>query len=297
MSLLKNFVLVSCVAVALFGVLQTTANAVVLASWGLDENPTSGTAVCSNAAYNMTYSATGVSSATGYFGLPDRAAQFDGLTGQALAGGAGSAVATNNGIAYPNLNFTIEAFFKPTGNTSDGVGYIYGESAGGTGNCRTVLRSGWRGFGDQFCQRQRRSSGNIEPSHALVWNNWYFGALTCDNSIGGGNATLTVYLYDYSTSSWYTASKVIANTRGAGVNYAGISCQGVGGPTSKFDGPIDNVKIYNTALTEAQLFVDATTNQQRFPSRARWHSWRRGWPACSATPGANGGNGYVDAWI
>ncbi len=31
-------------------------------------------------------------------------------------------------------------------------------------------------------------------------------------------------------------------------------------PRRNFDGPIDNVKIYNTALTEAQLFVDATTN-------------------------------------
>jgi hypothetical protein len=262
MSLLKNFVLVSCVAVALFGVLQTSANAGVIASWGLDENPIVGgttQAVCSNPSYNMTYYGT-VTPATGYWGSPDGAAQFNGNGYQPPSLNSYAAVSgLTNGIAYPNLNFTIEMFFEPTGHTSNGVGYIYGESAGGVGKCELYYDEGGTGLGANFTTASG-SSGNIEPSHTLAWNTWYFGALTCDSSIGGtGNATLTVYLYDYSTSSWYTASKVIANTRGTGVNYAGTSMQGTGS-SSGFQGLVDNIKIYNTALTEAQLFVDATTN-------------------------------------
>jgi len=39
MSSIKSFVLCFCVAVALFGVFQATANAGLIASWGLDESP------------------------------------------------------------------------------------------------------------------------------------------------------------------------------------------------------------------------------------------------------------------
>ena len=49
-----------------------------------------------------------------------------------------------------NLNFTIKAFFEPTGNTSDGVGYIYGEAAGGVGKVELYYDQGGGGLGTNF---------------------------------------------------------------------------------------------------------------------------------------------------
>jgi hypothetical protein len=251
MSLLKNFVLVSCVAVALFGVLQMSANAGVIASWGLDENPiTAGTtqAACSNTAYNMTYQG-GVTPAAGYWPSPDGAALFNGTTGYATTGTLSPAT----GIAYGQTAWTIEAFFKITALNASKVEYIYAENNGSNSVLGMYYDGGGGGLGDNYYSGSG-FAGNTEPAHALAANTWYFGAVTLD---GSGNFTVNVY--DYGTGQIYTASRTVPLTKTTNVTQACISEQTSTNGSSYFNGVIDNVKIYNTALTSAQLIADATT--------------------------------------
>jgi hypothetical protein len=98
--------------------------------------------------------------------------------------------------------------------------------------------------------------GNVSNPFVCVPGTWYYGAI--EATAGGG---YTTYCYDYGTSQLYTSptqTGLGAVTPGPGIwaqlftnsaNYAGGSY--------KYNGTMDNVKIFNTPLTTGQLVTDA----------------------------------------
>ncbi len=297
MSLRKNLVIVSCFVVAVFGVLQVQANAALVASWGLDETPAlylvstsvagphgTGTGtVCTDSSGNGNNLMYGSASTPGTqaftsvtlsgVGVPSVLQGDTALTnngnGIALswlnhASGIG---ATGQGLVYPggatgSTGSTIEFWFNPATTLSSGAAqYIYTEDRESdfTPVVGVYILNPGSGYSltlSTNCRAAGGFLGNVNVPHQLSTNTWYFGAL--EEVAGGG---YTAYLYDYGTSTLYNSLTV----SGLGSIYAApidaelftTSCN-YGGDPSKFQGTMDNVRIYNSPLGTQQLIADAT---------------------------------------
>ncbi len=258
MSSLKNLVLVSCVAVAFFGLLQAQANADVIAQWNLNENPiTPGTtqAIDPVGGYNMTYEPSGSStlySTSDHWGQPNQAVHFNSNTS-----GNSYAIytyATNGSLAYAQTTSTVESWFKLDTLPGSSDVCIYSECATGGENLALVIK----GNGDDRLQAQVNwTSGwgySIVTGTTLQTGKWYYAAMETD---GNGNAL--AYLYDPSTATMYT-STIQATTSGAkntNMKYLKIATKGGSSNNGYFPGTIDDVTVYNTALDQATLLAHA----------------------------------------
>jgi len=159
----------------------------------------------------------------------DKALSFDG-TNDYVDCGTGASLNINN-------NFTICAWIKIGTAKTQGVVH-WGEASNGkrrsiliyNGGAGTNYYAWFSGFG---------TAANIQGTTILAVNTWYFLSVTLDSSnvakiyVNGnldatGNPTLIAYSY---------LGTVIGNTRSA----------------EWFNGIIDNVRIYNTALSQTQI--------------------------------------------
>jgi hypothetical protein len=236
---------VSLIALVAIGFsLQTRA--ALTHEYQLNENPISNgtTAVDSADSVNGTYG-SGVTSTTGYTGAPNSAAHFDGSTGNVFL--------TSGGLVGGLPNFTITAFFKPDVNFAAADRFIYDESAAGDASKRPDLllriTSGQLQFG---VHNGGTFNFATTSSVTLDINTWYLAAGVLNSS--GGE---TVYLFDALTRQLIasgtngntspsdpTANATIGAWTGAG---------GFAGPQNPFLGSLQDVRLYDSALTQAQI--------------------------------------------
>ncbi len=232
MSLRKNFVLVSVVAVAVFGALQTRAiaNPVPVDFWGLHDATVSSGSTCVDSGsngYNATYkTASGtLTSVTGYAGpfltggsLPWSGnavlCNGNGLGGSSDPGGYAEytySTTTRAGMyVYPNS--TIECFFN-LGGTNTAENDIYTESAAYSvvGSNGPYFGFGYRNGGVYINAGTLWGAGNLcFSTYAPVANQWYYAAATISTNSATYTTTMNVYVYNESAngslSGWYSGT-------------------------------------------------------------------------------------------
>jgi hypothetical protein len=295
MSSLKKCILAFCVAVALFGLLQATANATLIASWGLDETPailsvsTSAAAphsnptgtVCTDSSgngYNMVYGQAAGSTGTNAWTsvtLGTDPSVPPPIQGDTCVANNGNGVImswlnhtsgigpTNQGIAYPlsataSTGETVEFFFNTS---STGFQYVYSEVKSAAESVIGVYLNPTGG--NLYLSTNNEAGGavlgNVYVNDPLATNTWYFGAL--EEVAGGG---YTAYLYDYGSSTLNASATqaglgaiqsatIYSNIMSGSSNWANL------GAAHPYSGMMDNVRIYNSPLSTAQLVLDATT--------------------------------------
>jgi hypothetical protein len=293
---LKSFLLISCVAVALFGLLQATANAALIASWGLDESsiiayPVSTTGadpnhgigtgtVCTDSVggvsgpNNLMYGYTGSGVGWTPVTLGTGASVPAPIKGDTCVSDDGNGVIlsylnhtagigpTNQGIAYPlsatgSTGSTIEFWFNTS---STAFQFIYSE-AKDYGAHEGTINIYLNPTSGNLCLSTNNEGGglalnNVYVNVPLATNTWYFGALVEDATAGA----YTEYLYNYGTST-LTASPTQTGLGGlqAAPIYAEIGTGSENWANGvKYSGMLDNIRIYNSPLGTAQLTTDAT---------------------------------------
>ena len=199
------------------------------------------------------------SSGSGYNGMAVNGATTANTT-PALAGNPGTCgygvfdgqtnyVALPN--SFPNLttNFTITAWIRTTNNANGGQriliddqnntgGYGFSLGDGGTGKLRFYARGS--------------SQIILDTANVISSNTWYFVAAVADIS----NAIRYIYVYD-ATGALVTSVNV--NSSGWGIDNGAASIGGENnssaetGPAFHFAGNIDEVQVFNGALTQTDL--------------------------------------------
>lgn len=199
------------------------------------------------------------SSGSGYNGMAVNGATTANTT-PALAGNPGTCgygvfdgqtnyVALPN--SFPNLttNFTITAWIRTTNNANGGQriliddqnntgGYGFSLGDGGTGKLRFYARGS--------------SQIILDTANVISSNTWYFVAAVADIS----NARRYIYVYD-ATGALVTSVNV--NSSGWGIDNGAASIGGENnssvetGPAFHFAGNIDEVQVFNGALTQTDL--------------------------------------------
>jgi MSHA biogenesis protein MshQ len=199
------------------------------------------------------------SSGSGYNGTAVNGAATANST-PALAGNPGTCGygvfnGNNNYVALPNTfpnlttNFTITAWIRTTNNANSGQriliddqnntgGYGFSLGDGGTGKLRFYARGS--------------SQVILDTANVINSNTWYFVAAVADIS----NAKRYIYVYD-ATGAFVTSASV--NSTGWGIDTGAASIGGENnssaetGPAFHFAGNIDEVQVFNSALTQAAL--------------------------------------------
>jgi hypothetical protein len=246
MSLQAKLLSVSCVVLAMLGVLGTQGQGGIIAQWNLDENPiTVGTTLAADQTgnWNLTYKTT-AAPVTGPFG--DGAVNFyqNGYAKNSSLFSSSSSPTANRSA------LTVECYFKldaavPTGWGNELRLYVEGSSA----NERLSLQIGANykdGGGNYIKFNQQRSSWGTDlvanDPNGLSIGTWYYAAATFDGT------TQTVYLFDTTSSTLYSDSGS-GPTGTATYGYAVIG-NGLGGTNSRyFPGAIDNVTVYDSVLS------------------------------------------------
>ncbi|VVC85298.1 DUF6701 domain-containing protein [Sideroxydans sp. CL21] len=153
--------------------------------------------------------------------------------------------------AFPNLtaNFTITAWMRTTDNTKSGQriliddqnntgGYGFSLGDGGTGMLRFYARGS--------------SQIILDTANVISNNTWYFVAAVADIS----NAKRYIYVYN-ATGGFVTSANI--NSTGWGTDNGAASIGGENnssaetGPYFHFSGNLDEVQVFNGALTQAAL--------------------------------------------
>ncbi len=278
MSSLKKFVLVSTVVAAVLGVLQMQANANAIDYWSMNDNPTANGTTCVDSVvggHNLSYSAEasvggGVTSATGVWGVPNTAAHFGGNNSSGGLGSTGNCAygAVSGGILAPLLNsangVTVEAFFKWDGGvTSESAIYAEGTSSGAGLNLAVRYDNG---HPEIAFLTQTSTYAFLYPeitSPYITAGTWYYAAGTLLYNSGTNTTTETISLY--STNGTLLGSNSGSAT-GAPTLLTTPTQVMIGTERTDrddimhFAGTIDNVKLYNTVLSGAQMSLDASTN-------------------------------------
>lgn len=244
------------IVAAVIDVVPASADSVIH-RYRLDENPiAAGTvAIDSAGALNGVYYGN-VTSASGFGGVPNRAAHFDGSTGYLQLS---NATGFNAGIGHlPNS--TVIAWVKPDPGYATGDRFVYNESAADDGCCgfrpKFFLRF-TNGHADYGIHRYRPIFGTwtfaTAVTPALSTSRWYLMAGVL--SATGGQA---VYLFDDTRT--LIASGTNGNTLPVDTltNYVTIGAwtgdlARTLGYVNVFPGSIQDVTLYDYALTAAQI--------------------------------------------
>jgi MSHA biogenesis protein MshQ len=196
-------------------------------------NGLNGTAVNGATTANTTPALTGNPGTCGY-------GVFDGNTNY---------VALPN--AFPNLttNFTFTAWIRTTNNAKGGQRILI-DDQNNTGGYGLSLGDGGTGM----LRFYARGSAQIilDTANVIGNNTWYFVAAVADIS----NAKRYIYVYD-ATGVFVTSVSVTSSGWGIDTGAASIGGENNSsaetGPTFHFAGNIDEVQVFNSALTQAAL--------------------------------------------
>ncbi len=210
----------------------------LIAHWKFDEN--NGTIAYDSVNSNNGTFGTGLSSPTWVSGKNNSGLNFDG----------NDYISTSSNIGISgNTSRTITGWFRQTSTAKKN---IVGWGAQVTGQCFDIIADNGHIYGHFYGSGYDTATG--APSYLL--NTWYHFALTYDGS------SAKFYL-----NGIHTNSKTLTLNTSNSVFYIGA---GAWTNTNYFNGLIDEVKIYNTALTAEEVKQDynqgsvvqfGTTNQ------------------------------------
>jgi len=210
----------------------------LVAAYGFDEATGTTTADLSGNGNIGTLSSTGASRIAGRFG---NAVSLNGSTG----------IVTVNNAASLNLNssFTLEAWVKPS--TLSGYQSIFmKESSSGCGYYLLTLDNqivgGFNGGGG--CLDHETTTANLSTG------NWYHIAAVLDHSTN----TFTIYLNGSSVLNVSETAVPVPNTQPVVFGKTGYG--------ERWNGAIDEVRIYNRSLSQAEIQADMNTPLGSAPS-------------------------------
>lgn len=203
---------------------------------------------------NPTYIGTGVTLTTDRFGNANKAYYFDGTPGPnySTTGSYMRMPSTN----LPTTNRTVSLWFYTT-NVSNMPGLL---GYGGNGSCGTTLLMGLNctGSGQYWVQGHCGANPAAYTYTTAPVNNWYHWVLT----ISGSNQNIYVNGELKSTANTFSGS-----TATAGVDFALGAITHTNGLSPYtdanvgfFQGKLDDVRIYDAAMTDAQV-LDLYTNE------------------------------------
>ncbi len=260
------------------------------AEWRMDEDSWSGTASEVVDQTGNGYSGTAVNGATTAVTSPAIATD-PGTCGYGTFDDAGGGIGDYVELtSLPNqsTDFTITSWIRTNDNTRAGQ-RIFADDESNTGGYALSVGDGGTGTLRFFS----RNVTNIilDTGNVISSNTWYFVAAVADIT----NSQRQLYIYDTSGTLVGSASDTFTGTWGTDAGVASIGGETNSGETgNRFFGDIDEVRFYDSALTQAE--VEAIRDQTHdCPLPAATAEWRMDESAWTGTAGEavdESGNGY-----
>ncbi|WP_273266111.1 LamG-like jellyroll fold domain-containing protein, partial [Flexistipes sinusarabici] len=177
---------------------------------------------------------------------------------------------------FPNLteSFTITGWFNSSDVSEPGQ-RIFADDENNNNGYAVSLGDGGDGR-LRFYDRTQPGSGIIDSDNVINNNEWYFFAATTNTE----NNTRKLYIYNSSGSQVDYKEQAISNP----INNRDNGIASIGGETNngetnnRFIGTIDEVKIFNTALTGPQI-------QQIYNNENNGNNWDGTPRTCPSVPG------------
>ncbi len=280
MSSLKKFFLVSCVAVAAFGVLQTAVQATtLLAEYPLHDTTLSNGSTCTDTggSHSMTYTVVSTGSLTSVPGVAsptDLAEQFYNVqvwpnTGRAYASTTTSGLLLQQFPA--GLGASVEAFFELQSLPTSEVAF-YSEMASG-GAPQLTLGIDGANHAMEFKVLNTAVGGTWETAEfnysalPLQTNTWYYVAGTYNSS-----GTPSVYLYNTAgtllgsgTVTPVAGTTLASTSTGSQIAMANQQYPGAGFACG-YSGTLEDVGLYSGVLSASTMQAHASMTPTPEPS-------------------------------
>lgn len=224
------------VAMFIIGLLASDAHAVLVSHWTFDESSGS-----------TAYDSTGL-----YDGTLAGGATFvgGGISGNAISLSKASGSLVNMGTSFPGFtsgDFSLVAWVKTTTTAADSIFLSKHASGSGNGYFFNINTTGIFGQANKAMFYQSTAAGT-EPISTTTVNNGTWHQIVGVH-VAGGNTQ--IFVDGAPAERTKTSSAIIANT--APFIIGGLSSSGT--PTATFDGLVDDVQVYNQALTSSEIQI------------------------------------------